>query len=260
MWTFYLMLSLLRLYRYSRAWGRQLTALQPRLGAKTGEKEFILTAPLISQLIESNRRGYLRGESLFSTLQTLFIHQTLVHAKQLAAVATMASQRKRQRNNSPCRQPTKCPKLHTEQAKTRPLSLLDLSAKCVAANIPFQHVEERCSPIPEPVQLKIVYWSFPRNARDICLYSSLHATASQSDAKRLPFQRGLTLLEHNAIKDVLQVGKWESRYVIPLLEPQVSHRLSVGLWRVKNYFHIKFVSPKSLRSCYNFENKASLVL
>lgn len=197
-----------------------------------------MTAPLISQLIESNRRGYLRGESLFSTLQTLFIHQTLVHAKQLAAVATMASQRKRQRNNSPCRQPTKCPKLHTEQAKTRPLSLLDLSAKCVAANIPFQHVEERCSPIPEPVQLKIVYWSFPRNARDICLYSSLHATASQSDAKRLPFQRGLTLLEQNAIKDVLQVGFQLSGKVVEKEDSKYGtqeeeYRVSVGFDRCK---------------------------
>lgn len=180
--------------------------MQWQLGVKSTKNEVILTAPVISQLIESNRRGYLRGESLFSTLQTLFILQTVVYANELRSFATMASQRKRQRSNSPCRQATKFPKLLTEQQQNRPLTLLDLSAKCVAANIPFQHIEERSSPIPEPVQLKIVYWSFPRHARDICMYSSLHATSSQNEAKRLPFQRGLALLEQNAIKDVLQVG------------------------------------------------------
>lgn len=119
----------------------------------------------------------------------------------------MASQRKRPRNSSPCRQTTKFPKLHKEEQRCGPSSLLDLSAKCVATNIPFQQVEERGAPIPEPVQLKIVYWSFPRNERDICMYSSLHASVSQNDAKRLPFQRGLALLDENAVKDVLQVGK-----------------------------------------------------
>ena len=119
----------------------------------------------------------------------------------------MTSQRKRARNPSPSRQATKFPKLHKEKHQCGPLSLLDLSAKCVAANIPFQHVEERSAPIPEPVQLKIVYWSFPRNERDICMYSSLHATISHNDTKRLPFQRGLALLEENAVRDVLQVGR-----------------------------------------------------
>lgn len=77
----------------------------------------------------------------------------------------------------------------------------------MATYIPFQHVEERSAPIPEPVQLKVVYWSFPRNERDICMYSSLHATVTHNDAKRLPFQRGLALLEENAVSEVLQVGK-----------------------------------------------------
>lgn len=118
----------------------------------------------------------------------------------------MATQRKRPRTASPSREPTKFRKLHKEIQQNEPLSLLDLSAQCVAANIPFQHVEEQGTPIPEPVQLKVVYWSFPRNERDICMYSSLHATVSHNDAKRLPFQRGLALLEENAVRDVLQVG------------------------------------------------------
>lgn len=118
----------------------------------------------------------------------------------------MATQRKRPRTASLSREPTKFQKLHSEIQQSQPLSLLDLSAQCVAANIPFQHVEEQGTPIPEPVQLKVVYWSFPRNERDICMYSSLHATVSQNDTKRLPFQRGLALLEENAVRNVLQVG------------------------------------------------------
>lgn len=54
-----------------------------------------------------------------------------------------------------------------------PDTLLDITAKIVAENIPFQRIEERYDRIPEPVQRRIIYWSFPRNERDICMYSSL---------------------------------------------------------------------------------------
>lgn len=57
--------------------------------------------------------------------------------------------------------------------KYLPDSLLDISARIVAENEPFQRVEERYDRIPEPVQRRIIYWSFPRNERDICMYSSL---------------------------------------------------------------------------------------
>lgn len=33
-------------------------------------------------------------------------------------------------------------------------------------------MEERFERIPEPVQRRIVYWSFPRNEKEICMYSS----------------------------------------------------------------------------------------
>lgn len=162
--------------------------------------------------------GVRRGEpSILNTCCCVYTWVTGA-CMDLRSVATMAHQRKRTRYASPCRQPTKFPKLHKDEQGCKPLSLLDLSAKCVAANIPFQHVEERCAPIPEPVQLKVVYWSFPRNERDICMYSSLHATVSHNDAKRLPFQKGLTLLEENAVRDVLQVGRW-----ISMLCPYCNH-------------------------------------
>lgn len=55
----------------------------------------------------------------------------------------------------------------------KPDSLLDISARIVAENEPFQRVEEKYDRIPEPVQRRIIYWSFPRDERDIQMYSSL---------------------------------------------------------------------------------------
>lgn len=54
-----------------------------------------------------------------------------------------------------------------------PDTLLDITARIVAENEPFQRIEERYERIPEPVQRRIIFWSFPRNERDICMYSSL---------------------------------------------------------------------------------------
>ncbi|NWV96670.1 ZSWM6 protein, partial [Machaerirhynchus nigripectus] len=42
---------------------------------------------------------------------------------------------------------------------------------------PFQQVEERFERSPEPVQRRIVYWSFPRSEREICMYSSFNTGA-----------------------------------------------------------------------------------
>jgi hypothetical protein len=54
-----------------------------------------------------------------------------------------------------------------------PDSLLDIAARIVAENEPFQRVEEKYDRIPEPVQQKIIFYSFPRDERDIQMYSSL---------------------------------------------------------------------------------------
>lgn len=95
--------------------------------------------------------------------------------------------------------PTLCPKV--------PDSLLDLSAKIVAENIPFQVVEERYNRIPEPVQRRVVFWSFPRNENDICMYSSLsRVTNNSNECQNLPFQKGQRLLELGCVENVLQVG------------------------------------------------------
>ena len=88
-------------------------------------------------------------------------------------------------------------------------SLLDLSAKVAAAYIPFQRIEERYNRIPEPVQRRIIFWSFPRNERDICMYSSL--SADTVDYQKLPFYKGLKLYECGYVENVLQVGEFNFR-------------------------------------------------
>lgn len=95
------------------------------------------------------------------------------------------------------------------QQKSSPLSLLDICAKCVAESVPFQSIEEKYDlRIPDPVQSRIIFWSFPRNERDICMYSSLaRVPASTEEYHNSPFYRGIKLLEEGCVKDVLQVGK-----------------------------------------------------
>ena len=89
-----------------------------------------------------------------------------------------------------------------------PESLLDLCARSVAAHVPFQRIEERYNRIPEPVQERIVFWSFPRNEREICMYSSLsRIPANEDEYRHSSFYRGLKLLEQGCVRNVLQVGK-----------------------------------------------------
>ena len=93
-------------------------------------------------------------------------------------------------------------------AKPAPDTLLDICARIVAENVAFQRIEERYDRIPEPVQRRIIYWSFPRNERDICMYSSLSRPSCNSvEYQNLPFHRGLKLLESGCVDKVLQVGK-----------------------------------------------------
>nr|XP_023407646.1 LOW QUALITY PROTEIN: zinc finger SWIM domain-containing protein 4 [Loxodonta africana] len=93
------------------------------------------------------------------------------------------------------------------RGRGRPEALLDLSAKRVAESWAFEQVEERFSRVPEPVQKRIVFWSFPRSEREICMYSSLgyQPLEGEHDA-RVPFTRGLHLLQSGAVDRVLQVG------------------------------------------------------
>ena len=79
-------------------------------------------------------------------------------------------------------------------------SLVELAAKEVACNIPFEIVEHAFPPVPEELQLRIAFWSFPENEEDIRLYSCL-ANGSADE-----FIRGESLLRNKSVKDMLQIG------------------------------------------------------
>lgn len=54
--------------------------------------------------------------------------------------------------------------------------------------------------MPEQLQLRIAFWSFPDNEEDIRLYSCL-ANSSADE-----FNRGDSLFKNRAVKDPLQIG------------------------------------------------------
>ncbi|KAM7368641.1 hypothetical protein PAMP_012958 [Pampus punctatissimus] len=130
-----------------------------------------------------------------------------------------------------------------ESSKTQnPETLLDIAARKVAEKWPFQRVEERFERIPEPVQRRIVYWSFPRSEREICMYSSFNAgeeiggSGESSDETRLPFRRGIALLESGCVDNVLQVGFHLSgtvREPATSSEPELVCKVSVSFDRCK---------------------------
>ncbi|XP_019747883.1 zinc finger SWIM domain-containing protein 6-like isoform X2 [Hippocampus comes] len=123
-----------------------------------------------------------------------------------------------------------------------PESLLDVAARRVAEKWPFQRVEERFERIPEPVQRRIVYWSFPRSEREICMYSSFGSGAGDlggpesGDEPRLPFRRGVAFLDGGCVDHVLQVGFHLSgtvREPATPSEPELLRKVSVSFDRCK---------------------------
>lgn len=136
-----------------------------------------------------------------------------------------------------------------EPGPRSPDSLLDITAKIVAENIPFQRIEERYDRIPEPVQRRIIFWSFPRNERDICMYSSLSRVPpvnAGAEPQNLSFCKGLKLLETGCVDSVLQVGKSGPHYA-HITPPESIHHLIIYDFRRR-----KRSNPKILRlaECY----------
>ena len=82
----------------------------------------------------------------------------------------------------------------------RVATLCELAARCVASHIPFELVERFYPPVPEQLQLRIAFWSFPDNEEDIRLYSCL-ANSSADE-----FQRGEHFFKGKAVVDPLQIG------------------------------------------------------
>merc|ERR1719471_893740 len=128
-------------------------------------------------------------------------------------------------------------------APTRsPDSLLDICARLTAETTPFLLIEERYDRIPEPVQERVIFWSFPRNERDICMYSSLSRVPTNSqEYHNSPFYRGIKILEQGCVQDVLQVGFHLSGEIRPpktpvpqgLLDIERKYKVSVSFDRCK---------------------------
>jgi hypothetical protein len=81
-------------------------------------------------------------------------------------------------------------------------SLTELASRCVAAHIPFELVERFFPPVPEQLQLRIAFWSFPDNEEDIRLYSCL-ANGSADE-----FQKGDYYFRIKNVKEALQIGEY----------------------------------------------------
>ena len=122
--------------------------------------------------------------------------------------------------------PQKPPEAKKSCAQYSCRTLLDICAEVVAVSIPFQTVEDRFSPVPEAVQLRIIYWSFPRNEDEIRMYSSIsssvganydamkytsafssvvESSASAAGPKQ-QFNRAVRLLNDGNVRDALQIG------------------------------------------------------
>uniref|UniRef100_A0A1A9W8J2 SWIM-type domain-containing protein n=1 Tax=Glossina brevipalpis TaxID=37001 RepID=A0A1A9W8J2_9MUSC len=99
-------------------------------------------------------------------------------------------------------------------------TLTELAAKCVATYIPFELVEHVYPPVPEQLQLRIAFWSFPDNEEDIRLYSCLANSSSDE------FNRGDQLFKSGAVKEPLQIGFHLSATVV-CLTPNQNYNVAV---------------------------------
>uniref|UniRef100_A0A0K2TKH9 SWIM-type domain-containing protein n=1 Tax=Lepeophtheirus salmonis TaxID=72036 RepID=A0A0K2TKH9_LEPSM len=90
-----------------------------------------------------------------------------------------------------------------------PLSLCELGARSVARWIPFELVERYYPPVPEEVQLRIAFWSFPEREEDIRLYSCLANGCVEE------YSKGEALLRSGGVRDSLQIGFHLSATVVP---------------------------------------------
>ncbi|VDN19046.1 unnamed protein product [Dibothriocephalus latus] len=83
---------------------------------------------------------------------------------------------------------------------TSPESLLSITARYIAANLPFEVVELSPFTVPEELQKLIAFYSFPTDEADIWLYSCLSVGGSYA------FTQGELLWAKGAVRDCMQIG------------------------------------------------------
>jgi hypothetical protein len=86
--------------------------------------------------------------------------------------------------------------------------LVDLCAKYVALNVPFELVESFRLPVPEDLQLKITFSSFPDNIENIRLYSCL------ANGHVDEYLRGEQLYNNRCVRKIIQIGFHLSAQVV----------------------------------------------
>jgi hypothetical protein len=100
------------------------------------------------------------------------------------------------------------------------LKLVDICARYIALNMPFELVESYSQPVPEDLQLKITFASFPDSVEDIRLYSCL--ANGNSDE----FQKGEQFYNNKNVKNILQIGKFFFFFLFEKLNYFFFQRLS----------------------------------
>lgn len=103
------------------------------------------------------------------------------------------------------------------------MSLTELAAQKVACHLPFGLVEHYEPPVPESLQCRITYWSFPQDEEDIKLYTCL------ANGNADFFYRAEDLISQNAVRDMVQVGFHLSADVRYMTENEVLETFDVAL-------------------------------
>ncbi|VDP10961.1 unnamed protein product, partial [Soboliphyme baturini] len=91
-------------------------------------------------------------------------------------------------------------KKNAAEGKGTVLSLVESAASVVARFIPFEVVERFYPPVPEQLQLRVAFWSFPASEKDIRLYSCL------ANGNADEFVKGEDLYRNKAVQNILQIG------------------------------------------------------
>ncbi|VDO10373.1 unnamed protein product [Rodentolepis nana] len=84
-------------------------------------------------------------------------------------------------------------------------SLFDLSSMVVARHLPFEYIESKLIDVPDHIQERIIYYSFPRDCSYIKTYSSFKPRQSGSSEKSA-FSIGEQLFKKHFVNNVIQIG------------------------------------------------------
>ena len=128
-------------------------------------------------------------------------------------------------------------------------TLVDLSAQTIARHIPFELVErynQPAQPVPDNLQLKIAFYSFPDGIEDIRLYTCV-ANGSTDE-----FIKAEALQHAKAVQNMLQIGFHLSAQVYEMNSVTNSTKTTT------QYYHVSIIfDRKKITSCHCTCNNSS---